>query len=113
MTHPLKTYPREVLFSNLNEFFFGYFDPDFFLIMKTNNFRGDLTDISSGLKEAMVFTAWNAFAGSAPGSDSSFKGPVDAFWCDNQNGRHRVKSVSIFFERHVGSKLYLTAYFPN
>ena len=35
-------------FSKLNEIFFGYFDPDFFLkIIKINNFRVELTDNSA------------------------------------------------------------------
>ena len=48
-----------LLFSKLNNFFFGYFDPDkfFFQIIKTNNIRGDLTDISA--KKALV--AYNEF----------------------------------------------------
>ena len=37
-----------LLFSKLNDFFFGYFDPEnIFLIIEINNFRGDLTDISA------------------------------------------------------------------
>ena len=36
------------------DFFFGYFDPEFFLkIMEINHFRGDLTDISAK-KEALL-----------------------------------------------------------
>ena len=43
-----------LLFSKLNKTFLGYLDPAvFFLqIMKMNNFRGDLTDISAK-KEAL------------------------------------------------------------
>ena len=40
-------------FSNLIKLFFGYFDPDnIFLIMKINNFQGELTDILAR-KEAL------------------------------------------------------------
>ena len=47
------------IFSKLNYFTFGYFDPIiFFLIIKINNFRGDLSDVSAktatlpGLRES-------------------------------------------------------------
>ena len=37
-----------LLFSKLNEVFFGYFDPEsFFYIVKINIFRSDLTDVSA------------------------------------------------------------------
>ena len=37
-----------LLFSKLNKIFFGYFDPEMsFTIMKNNNFKGELTDISA------------------------------------------------------------------
>ena len=47
-----------LLFSKLNKMCFGYFDPEiFYQIMKINNFRGDLTDISAK-KEALMIRAW-------------------------------------------------------
>ena len=53
-------------FSKLNNFIFGYFDPEnVFLIMKINNFRGDPTD-NSAKKEALVkyrHFSWNKYAG--------------------------------------------------
>ena len=46
-----------LLFSKLNQLFFGYFDPvNMFLIMKINKVRGDLTDISVEI-EALVDTS--------------------------------------------------------
>ena len=40
--------------SKLNQFIFGRFDPvNIFLIIKINNFRGDLTDVSAK-KEALT-----------------------------------------------------------
>ena len=45
-----------LLFSNLNNTFSGYFDPDFFFkIMKINNLWGELNDISAN-KEALRVT---------------------------------------------------------
>ena len=44
-----------LLFSNFNQMFFGYFDPDFFYIIKIIIFRGELTDISAK-KEALNTT---------------------------------------------------------
>ena len=42
-----------LLFSKLNEIFFGYFDPEkIFLDMKINNFQGELTDFSA-INEAL------------------------------------------------------------
>ena len=44
-------------FSKLNNFVFGYFDPDFFFkIMKIIDFWGDLTD-NSAKKEALALMA--------------------------------------------------------
>ena len=45
-------------FSKVNNFIFGYFDPEnIFLDNENNNFRGDLTD-NSAKKEAMYSTGY-------------------------------------------------------
>ena len=50
-----------LLFSKLNKMFFGYFDPEtIFKIIKLNNFRGDLTDISTK-KEALLHSGSAGF----------------------------------------------------
>ena len=50
-----------LLFSKLNKLFFGYFDPDFFYnIVKINDFRGELDDISAK-KEALAIHWYNCY----------------------------------------------------
>ena len=49
-------------FSKLNKTFFGYFDPEnIFKILKINDFRGEITDISAkieALERIDVAKAW-------------------------------------------------------
>ena len=45
-------------FSKSNNLFFGYFDPiNIFLIIKINNFRGDLSDVSAKTATLVLVTA--------------------------------------------------------
>ena len=62
------------LFSNLNQFIYGYFDPKnmYFFIIKIKNFPGDLSNISAKVATLSsiprdVATGWGVLSNTAAG----------------------------------------------